>query len=559
MLSSLWEELHLFVAFSALVLAADPDASTQVCHLIFKKWEPTYVPAVALLLLLLPLSLSALLIPHYGPLLAPLFALATYHTVLLTSISLYRILPWHPLYNYPGPFLARLSKWWIVWKGRNGRQHFYMQELHNLYGDIVRIGPNEVSIRDVGAVEPLMGTQGLPRGPSAGGQALEPPVSGLIIIRDPVEHARRRRPWARAFSTAALKEYEPVVVKRATQLCEQLAVQKGSIDLAMWLSLFSYDVMGDIVFGGGSDLIVNGDSDGVWSMLQSASGGQMAYYHAPWLAHYAKRLPMAPMIKKLRDFATDRAAFRYKNGAKTKDLFYYLSNEDEAEKTSPDMGQVISEGMLATVAASDTTATVLGNTFWNILRYPHYYKRLQAEVDKYYPAGENAFDTKNHSKMVFLDAVLNEALRLYPVIPSGSQRAPIPGKGDRLVGPYLIPDGTQARVHFWSLQRDPRYFSQPETYWPERWLIAEGLERAPEGELFAHDANAFIPFSFGPENCVGKNLAQMEMRMVCCYLVQNLEFELEKGWDPAGRERAVEDQFVMRVRDPVPVVVRRRT
>lgn len=133
--------------------------------MIFKRWELTYIPAVTFLLLLLPLSLSTLLIPHYGLFLASLVALATYHSVLLTSISLYRISPWHPLANYPGPLPAKLSKWWIVWKERHGKQYLYIQELHNRYGDIIRIGPNEVSIRNADAVAPLMGTNGLPKGP----------------------------------------------------------------------------------------------------------------------------------------------------------------------------------------------------------------------------------------------------------------------------------------------------------------------------------------------------------------------------------------------------------
>lgn len=138
-------------------------------------------------------------------------------------------------------------------------------------------------------------------------------------------------------------------------------------------------------------------------------------------------------------------------------------------------------------------------------------------------------------------AILNEALR------------------DSQTFTSFIPDGTQARAHFWSLQRDSRYFSHPTTFWPERWLIAEGLERAPAGETFVHNVDAFIPFSFGPYNCVGKKLAQVEMRMVFCYLLQNLDFELAKGWDPAERERSLEDRFILVMRSPVPVTMRRRT
>lgn len=61
----------------------------------------------------------------------------------------------------------------------------------------------------------------------------------LIAIWDPVEHAQRRKPWSRAFSTAALKEYQPVAVKRAAQLLSRLSTEHGITDLAQWISYFA--------------------------------------------------------------------------------------------------------------------------------------------------------------------------------------------------------------------------------------------------------------------------------------------------------------------------------
>ena len=131
------------------------------------------------------------------------------------------------------------------------------------------------------------------------------------------------------------------------------------------------------------------------------------------------------------------------------------SNEDGAEPINPPKARVLSDGLLAIGAGADTTASVLSNTFWLLLKHPQYYKRLQEEVDKFYPPGEDSLDSKYHTQMPFLDAVMyvfitrrtlsdvstdqfscrNETLRLYPVVPSGSQRAPIPGQGDRVIGP----------------------------------------------------------------------------------------------------------------------------
>ena len=72
---------------------------------------------------------------------------------------------------------------------------------------------------------------------------MNPPIRSLISNRDPVEHAKRRRPWTRAFSTAALKEYQPLVAKRATQLTEALANTKGEpTNLTQWIAFFTYVV-----------------------------------------------------------------------------------------------------------------------------------------------------------------------------------------------------------------------------------------------------------------------------------------------------------------------------
>lgn len=127
----------------------------------------------------------------------------------------------------------------------------------------------------------------------------------------------------------------------------------------------------------------------------------------------------------MRKFSGGRAVIRVKNGSLTRDLFYYLvghslqnlsrsesecaypqNNEDGAEEVSPPLAQVVAEGQLAVLAGSDTTASILTSMFWCLLSHPAAYKRLQAEVDAYYPPGENALDTKHHADMPYLNAVM---------------------------------------------------------------------------------------------------------------------------------------------------------
>ena len=85
-----------------------------------------------------------------------------------------------------------------------------------------------------------------PKGPGMKGRSMHQNPLPLISLQDTAEHARRRKPWNRAFNSAALKEYQPTVAKRVAQLVETLQAQEGETDLAEWISYFTYDFMGDM-------------------------------------------------------------------------------------------------------------------------------------------------------------------------------------------------------------------------------------------------------------------------------------------------------------------------
>ena len=110
----------------------------------------------------------------------------------------------------------------------------------------------------------------------------------------------------------------------------------------------------------------------------------------------------------------------------------------------------------------------------------------------------------------------------------------------------------------WTMHRDARNFTFPESFWPERWLVAAGrlaladaplppslsLSSADKAALvFVHNEQAFIPFSHGPMNCPGKGLAMLEMRTVACALLQRFRVRLRAGWDKARYEEGYKDYF----------------
>jgi len=95
-------------------------------------------------------------------------------------------------------------------------------------------------------------------------------------------------------------------------------------------------------------------------------------------------------------------------------------------------------------ARSGTTATVLSNLWYYLLLHPEHYKRLQGEIDAVFLRGEDPVDQERLVGMRFLNACINETLRLAPPLPSRSQRGVPPTTGGKLVGSQsvseLIPD-----------------------------------------------------------------------------------------------------------------------
>ena len=119
------------------------------------------------------------------------------------------------------------------------------------------------------------------------------------------------------------------------------------------------------------------------------------------------------------------------------------------------------------------------------------------------------------------------------------------------------------------MHRSPANFSPHSTrFLPERWLISPSSTDAEEaaktlgGGPFVHNEGAFIPFSYGPFNCVGKQLALHEIRVVVVALLQRFrvrrareDVSVEEWWD--DYEREYKDFFVS-VRGRVRVVLEER-
>ncbi|KAI0355826.1 high nitrogen upregulated cytochrome P450 monooxygenase 2 [Trametes cingulata] len=536
---------------------------SQVAHQIFKRYETYSIPFHLSLLLLPPALASTLSHNTENALRSVCFSFGTYLGTLALAVFAYRASPFHRLARFPGPFLCRLSKFYMAGIGFGGRQYLYIKKLHGRYGDIVRIGPNDLSLRDPSVIHSICGASGLPHGPMYIGRLLTSTNLPLVGIMDVEEHLERRKPWARAFTPGALKEYQPMLASRTRQLVRALGQQRGELDIAKWINYFSYDFMSDMAFGGGSELLRDGDVNNVWHILDDSLPAATCTSHVPWLGPYLGSIPLLTAGQsRLSAYCKQAVLQRLSRGSQSKDIFHYLNEEDQPERPSPPLTRLVDDGIVAIVAGADTTSSALTSIVFCLLTHPEAYKRLQKEIDQFYPPGDDPCDMQHHPKMHYLTAVINEGMRVYGPVPSGVQRL-VPHRGSGVVlNSTYIPAGTALWIPFHSMQYDPRNFSPRTTdFWPERWLLASGrmsfVEAGIEEASFVHNETAFMPFSYGPMNCVGKALAMQEMRVVLCALLQKYELRLSEGWDPRSYSEGYKD-YLVTTRPPVPVVLHAR-
>ncbi|RDB16849.1 hypothetical protein Hypma_002466 [Hypsizygus marmoreus] len=534
-------------------------AAGVVCHGLYHKLEPRRLPWHLMFLVVVPLLTSLLLLPFFSNALwAALAAWSTYLTGLLISTITYRLSPFHPLAKYPGPLICKVTKVWLAKVSWGGKQHLYIQGLHRRYGDIVRIGPNELSFCTPDAIAPVLGANGMPKAAFWDGHfADQTEFRSLVGLRDPQKHAKLRRIWSRGFTSEALRAYQPLLDKRVSQLLDGLTQRAGKcVDLARWISWFSYDLLNDMAFGDGAELMQNEDAGGLWKMMEDSEPTALILAHLPWLAEFYIWIPgIAKKMKDFRAYTIQRVMKRYNDGSAHKDLFYHLMDEAGLESSPPAFGQVASEASLAIVAGSDTIYPVLSDIFWFLLNNDVAYKRLQEEVDKVV-----LDDVTTQAQLPYLNAVINESMRLFPTVPSGSTRAPLIGSGGHTIGQHFLPEGTTALIHTYTLQRDERNFSPlPDKFIPERWL-SEKEQVLLEPGLFKDrkhvvcNTTAFIPFSYGPADCIGKRLALQDMRMVICAILQRFELRFKAGFNVESWEDEMFDYFMVKKAN-LPVVV----
>ncbi|KAK4062902.1 hypothetical protein Trihar35433_8697 [Trichoderma harzianum] len=412
----------------------------------------------------------------------------------------------------------------------SGKSHRKILELHQTYGDVVRVAPNELAYIDGAAWNDIMGHRKRGQGENGKDPVFWKSQQHSVISADRENHTRMRRTLAHGFSAQAMMDQQPLIQGYVDMLISRLrdncADGTRPLEMTSWYNWATFDIIGDLAFGEPFGCLENSDYHPWVSLLFTRIRTSAAN-------NVLRRFPFGEKLIQLLVSKQDRQKFQEhyqltqekvnKRLAETEprsDFMEVMTKREGAMKFS--YPELLDNASLLIIAGSETTATTLSGVTYLLLTHPEVLQKTTEEVRSSF-SNESEIDLLSVQKLNYMMAALQETLRMYPPVPTAIPRKAQPG-GDVICGQY-VPENTVLGIWQWPMYHNAKNFTLPDSYIPERWLGDARFSSDPQDVLQA--------FSFGPRNCIGKNLAYAEMRLILAKILWNFDISLHpdsKDW-----------------------------
>ncbi|KAI9740580.1 MAG: hypothetical protein M1834_005161 [Cirrosporium novae-zelandiae] len=461
--------------------------------------------------------------------------------ILLIPVLFY-ILPYlkhSALRGVPTPFPAAFTNLWLLYQCRSGKRYLAVDEAHKKYGPLVRIQPDHISVADPKAVQIIYGH----------GNGYLKRQRGLFNTRDRTEHTRKRKTVAHTFSPKSISQFEQYMHSNLVELVKQWSQISASspsgsyagIDALHWFNYLAFDIIGDLAFGAPFGMLPrNADV----AEVQSYPGGPITTAPAievlnrrgevsatlgciPQLKQYAKWLPDRffrdglAAVENLAGIATARVNVRLDTEKRSErvDLLARLMEGKDEQGNRLGRQELTAEALTQLIAGSDTTSNTICALLYWCLKTPGVINQLQEELDGI-EVEENGVPTFEAMKdLPYVNAVIQETLRIHSTSSLGLPRQ-IPACGPPLkLHGYTFPPGTVLSVPTYTMHHSTTIWGpDADSFRPSRWPPYTS-------KLTEKQQEAFNPFSYGPRACVGRNVAEMEMKVIVGTVFRNFAFE----------------------------------
>ena len=457
-----------------------------------------------------------------------LLALTITYPLLLAFYRLY----FHPLSKYPGPKLLATTNLIHIYHVLHGNWVHKVLALHEQYGPIVRVAPNEISYITEDAWNDIYKT---PRGQEQLKKFMPSTPkrfeNALFDNKSDEEHQFIRKRVSPALSERGVQTREPVLKKHVAFMVKRLNEQASKscepvVDVVDWFQSVTTDVIGDFLTQEDLGTLANGKAHYMmasnWAELKGLAVGT-AFTRNFWLRNLVVKMNPPPLLT-LHDRIAKERFDRYLSEKRSNDddLVGLLTKDLDTEKglSRQRAFRVTSDFILA---GTDTVAITLAGATYLLLRHPQKLQILQDEIRSSFSSA-NDITIAGTNALKYTNAVIKETLRLWPPGPETTRR--VVNAGGKMISGEYVPAKTLVGVYHWAAGHYSGAWKDADAFVPERWL--------PDSEEFKDDKHGVMqPYSAGARNCVGQSLAQAQLRLILATMVWEFDMQLE---DPGDAE-----------------------
>ncbi|KAL9612617.1 MAG: hypothetical protein Q9167_002787 [Letrouitia subvulpina] len=414
---------------------------------------------------------------------------------LILSLFLYRIFL-HPLSSVPGPLLAKGTSLWHHYHTYIGDECTAIHACHLRYGNLVRIGPNDVDISDGNAFSTIYTEKG---GFHKAPHYVNFNVDGFNTIftaRDPSERALRAKAVAPLFSNASIRTKIELIYECVARFMKGIEEEKRQrspdpIDIQEHARFLSMDIISSYLFG---------------QRYQGSESSSDKLTAAPWLDFLVVLGRFFYLPSKICSFCLNVDGLisppkkLEEKSTSTVQTFLWALVDKPKENTFH--GDLISAGIPASeakaqsedimFAGSHTTGMTLATILWHLCKQPEVYSNLRKEIVK------NTKTRSDPQQLPYLKGVIKEGLRLSKANPTRLARV-VPKDGWTFNGRFF-PAGTTVGLGAFEMHSNSETFEDADVFRPERWLN-------PSPEM----NRDYVPFGTGLRQCIARNLATTEL------------------------------------------------
>lgn len=159
----------------------------------------------------------------------------------------------------------------------------------------------------------------------------------------------------------------------------------------------------------------------------------------------------------------------------------------------------------------DTVTSAITFCLYSISQNPEVQRKVYEEITRIVGEDLSVHPTFNQlQEMKYVEYCIKETLRLYPSVPMYGRNL----DEDINLDGKIVPAGSNFNIMIYNINKDPKYFKDPELFVPERFSEANERHENPF---------VYVPFSAGPRNCIGQKFAILELKSTICNIVRNFE------------------------------------